>query len=395
MVVIFGNEDIGVSSNFMEISYKNIFIPNYFTFFTPMRANKSIDNKYFRNAPVYSYAARYSIPIHVIFWMVFLGALILIDSRELDLGTNILSNLTMTLFFAGIAYTNILYLIPRYLFTRRTFLYVVFLITGIVLVTPVYISSQLLIYHNYPDKAGLYYSSIGSIIFLELFVAISSLFYAIIVDWLKKRAEVSELYTTNIETELNFLKTQINPHFLFNTLNSIYALALKKSDEAPDLILKLSEIMRYMLYDCNEDRVPLDQEISYLKNYLDLEKFRKGMNNEITFTVEGDPEGKSVAPLLFITFVENAFKHGVNNVEKGYVHIDFRILEDQLEFTIENSVSPQLHLSRIQSGSSGIGLENVKRRLNLLYPGHTLEIIKNIDKFRVNLTIKYQKLNAL
>jgi len=272
---------------------------------------------------------------------------------------------------------------------------VVFLITGIVLVTPVYISSQLLIYHNYPDKAGLYYSSIGSIIFLELFVAISSLFYAIIVDWLKKRAEVSELYTTNIETELNFLKTQINPHFLFNTLNSIYALALKKSDEAPDLILKLSEIMRYMLYDCNEDRVPLDQEISYLKNYLDLEKFRKGMNNEITFTVEGDPEGKSVAPLLFITFVENAFKHGVNNVEKGYVHIEFRILEDQLEFTIENSVSPQLHLSRIQSGSSGIGLEIVMRQLNLLYPVHTLEIIKNIDKFRVNLTIKYQKLNAL
>ncbi len=374
----------------MEISYKNILIPNYFTFFSVMKANKTLDNKYFRNASFYSYAVRYSGPIHIVFWLVFMGALILLDRNDLGVWTNILSNLTMTLFFAGIAYINILYLIPKYLFTRKTFLYVVFLITGIVLITPVYISLQLLIYRNYPDKASLYYFNVSSIIFLELFVAIGSLFYAIIVDWMKKRAEVSELYTTNIETELNFLKTQINPHFLFNTLNSIYALALKKSDEAPDLILKLSEIMRYMLYDCNEDTVPLDQEISYLKNYLDLEKFRKGTNNEIIFSVEGDPEGKSVVPLLFITFVENAFKHGVNNVEKGFVRIHFRILEDQLEFDIENSVSPQIHLSRLQSGSGGIGLENARRRLELLYPGqNALKITKNLDSFRVKLTIKF------
>lgn len=354
-------------------------------------ANTIFNNKYYRNAPVYSYASRYSRPIHVLFWLVFMGVLILLDRNELDLMTNILSNLVLTIFFAAIAYTNILYLIPHYLFTRKTFLYVVFLITGIVLITPVYISLQLLIYSHYPDKANLYYTNISSIILLEFFVAILSLLFAIIIDWMKKRSEVMELYTTNIETELNFLKTQINPHFLFNTLNSIYALALKKSDEAPDLILKLSEIMRYMLYDCNEDSVPLDQELSYLKNYLDLEKFRKGTNNEITFTVEGDPEGKSVAPLLFITFVENAFKHGVNNVDKGYVRIHFRILEDQLHFEIENSVSPQIHLYKLHSGRGGIGLENVRRRLKLIHPGqHYLEITKNIDRFRVELTINYK-----
>src|SRR5690625_8009359 len=99
------------------------------------------------------------------------------------------------------------------------------------------------------------------------------------MDERKQRVELVELYTTTIESELIFLKTQIHPHFLFNTLNSIYARALKKSDEAPDLILKLSEIMRYMLYDCNEDLVPLDQEIKYLQNYLELDKFRKGSNN--------------------------------------------------------------------------------------------------------------------
>lgn len=353
--------------------------------------NTIIDNKYYRNAPVYSYATRYSIPIHILFWMVFLTALVILDRKELDIVTNLMSNFVLTIFFAGIAYVNILYLIPHYLFTRKTFLYVVFLIMGIVLITPVYISIQLLIYRHYPDKINLYYTNISSIILLEVFVAIISLLYAIIIDWMKKRSEVLELYTTNIETELNFLKTQINPHFLFNTLNSIYALALKKSDEAPDLILKLSEIMRYMLYDCNEDSVPLDQEINYLKNYLDLEKFRKGNNNKIVFTVEGDPEGKSVAPLLFITFVENAFKHGVNNVDRGYVKIHFRILENRLYFEMENSVSPQIHLYKLQSGSGGIGLENVKRRLKLIYPGqHNLEIIKNIDTFRVELTINYK-----
>ncbi|HLT92920.1 MAG TPA: histidine kinase, partial [Membranihabitans sp.] len=345
---------------------------------------------YYRDAPMYSYASRYSKPIHFFFWLVFMGVLVLLDRNDLDLVTNILSNLVLTVFFAAIAYVNILYLIPQYLFTRKTFLYVVFLLMGIVLITPVYISLQLLIYSHYPDKANQYYSNIGSILLLQFFVALLSLLYAIIIDWLKKRSEVLQLYTTNIETELNFLKTQINPHFLFNTLNSIYALALKKSDEAPDLILKLSEIMRYMLYDCNEDSVPLDQELSYLKNYLDLEKFRKGNNNEITFTVDGNPEGKSVAPLLYITFVENAFKHGVNNVDKGYVRIHFRILEDRLYFEIENSVSPQIHLYKLHSGSGGIGLENVRRRLKLLYPEHHLEISKNIDRFRVELTINLQ-----
>lgn len=352
-------------------------------------ANSTIHSRYFRNAQFYNYASRYSKPIHIVFWTVFMVALILLDQNELDLKTNILSNIVMTLFFGSIVYINILYLIPQYLFAQKTFLYVVFLLAGIVLITPVYISLQLIIYRDYPAKASLYYFNISSIIFLEILVAIASLFYAIIVDWIKKRAEVTELYTTNIETELNFLKTQINPHFLFNTLNSIYALALKKSDEAPDLILKLSEIMRYMLYDCNADAVPLEQEINYLKNYLELERFRKGNINEITFDVEGNPEEKKIAPLLLITFVENAFKHGVNNIEKGYVHIHFRILEDTLEFEIENSVSPQIHLSKFQQKSGGIGLENVRRRLELIYPGkNTLDIKKSLDSYKVNLTIK-------
>ncbi|WP_236978154.1 sensor histidine kinase [Membranihabitans maritimus] len=347
-----------------------------------------IKKKLFKNAHIYSYAAQYSKPLHIVFWIVFFLALTIIDTNQLDSKTNIISNLTLTVFFAGIVYMNILYLIPKYLFNKKTFLYVVFLLTGIVLITPVYISLQILILRNYPSLANQYYFNFSTIILLELFVAIASLVYAIIIDWLKKRVEISELYTTNIETELNFLKTQINPHFLFNSLNSIYALTLKKSDEAPELVLKLSEIMRYMLYDCNEDLVPLEQEISYIRNYLELEKVRKGRLNEIVFNVEGDPDGKFIAPLLLITFVENSFKHGVNNVEEGYVHIDFKIDEKEVYFNIVNSVSPQIHIVKLKKNSGGIGLENAKRRLELLYPDkHHLKIKKSIDKFEVSLLL--------
>ena len=363
--------------------------PNFLYSFVSYMNDHTLHRKHLRNAQFYTYAAQYSRPIHIVFWAVFFLALVLLDTDGLPLWTNIISNLTMTLFFAAIVYVNIFYLIPKYLFAQKTLLYVLFLLLGIVLITPVYISMRMITFRNFPDLASQYYNNMSSIVFLEIFVAIASLFYAIVVDWLKKRVEVTELYTTNIESELNFLKTQINPHFLFNTLNSIYALTLKKSDEAPDLILKLSEIMRYMLYDCNEDLVPLDQEINYLKNYLELEKFRKGKTNDIILKVEGNPEGKSIAPLLLITFVENAFKHGVNNTEKGYVHIHFRILDDRLEFDIENSVSPQIHLTNLGKKSGGIGLENVKRRLELLYPGRNkLDIQKSIDSFRVSLVIE-------
>lgn len=354
-------------------------------------ARHGIYRNQFPDAQFYNYASRYSLPIHLTFWTVFFLVLVLLDLRNLDFWTNIFSNLTMILFFAAIVYINILYLIPEYLFTQKTLLYILFLLVGIVLITPVYISLRIIIFRDYPTLASQYYYNIASIVLLEIFVAVISLLYAIVADWLKKRVEISELYTTNIETELNFLKTQINPHFLFNTLNSIYALTLKKSDEAPELILRLSEIMRYMLYDCNEDVVPLDQEISYLKNYLELEKFRKGKNNQITFEVEGDPEGKVIAPLLLITFVENAFKHGVNNTEKGYVRIHFHILEDRLYFDIENSVSPQIHLLRLEKKDGGIGLENARRRLELLYPGKSsLNIQKQIDSFRVRVEIQLQ-----
>lgn len=345
-------------------------------------------NTTYLNAHIYKYAVQYSKPIHAVFWIVFFIALVLLDRGKLDFTTNIISNLTITLFFGVIVYTNILYLIPKYLFAQKTFLYIVLLLIGILLITPIYISLRIIIYRDYPALANLYYFNYSTVILIEIFVAIASLIYAIIIDWLKKRGEVASLYTTNIETELNFLKTQINPHFLFNSLNSIYAHTLKKSDEAPELVLKLSEIMRYMLYDCNEEVVPLEQELNYIKNYLELERVRKGKNNEIIFTVEGDTDHQHIAPLLLITFVENSFKHGVNNISEGFVKIHCKIQHNTLSFTITNSVSPQIHIANLNKKSGGIGLENAKRRLELLYPSrHALTIKKRIDEFEVHLIL--------
>jgi len=157
-------------------------------------------------------------------------------------------------------------------------------------------------------------------------------------DWLESQREKKELQSQTLQSELKFLKSQINPHFLFNTLNSLYALTLKKSDQAPEIVLKLSEMMRYMLYECNEREVPLSKEINYLKNYLELEKIRQGKKMEINFAMDGEVGHQKIAPLMFIPFVENSFKHGISNqISAGYVNILLEINQNEVTVTIENS----------------------------------------------------------
>jgi len=193
-----------------------------------------------------------------------------------------------------------------------------------------------------------------------------------------------------MQTELRFLKSQINPHFLFNTLNNLYALTLKKSDEAPEIVIKLSEMMRYMLYECNEKRVLLSKEIHYIRNYLDLERIRQGKNVNITFTVEGSANNEEIAPLLFIPFLENAFKHGLSNqIDHGFVDIRMHIEKDMVSFFIENTKAPVRPQADPNRKSGGIGLVNVHRRLNLIYPEkYDLRIDNHPNTYAVELTIE-------
>jgi len=199
----------------------------------------------------------------------------------------------------------------------------------------------------------------------------------------------------SLQSELKFLRSQINPHFLFNTLNSLYALTLKKSDLAPEMIISLSEIMRYMLYDCNETKVYLEKEIKFMENYIELERLRYGENVKIDFEVKGTIGRQKISPLLFTPFFENAFKHGLGNrIGKGWISVCFHVNDDLVNLAIENSIPPDgkdNSLSgKVTKGvdSGGIGLENVRRRLELLYPeDHSLTVRKEEDQFNISLTI--------
>ena len=222
-----------------------------------------------------------------------------------------------------------------------------------------------------------------------MLVGLTSTGYKVTTDWLGLQNEKRELESQNLQSELKFLKSQINPHFFFNTLNNLYALTLKKSDLAPEIVLRLSEMMRYMLYESNEKEVPLDKEINYVNNYIELERLRQGEKFKIDFLVEGEPFNQRIAPLMFIPFLENSFKHGLDNqIKSGYVNIHLMLEENSVRLDIKNS-KPEFLPSIKKKKSGGIGLENVRRRLKLLYPDkHKLEILDENDSYHVKLDVE-------
>ncbi len=205
---------------------------------------------------------------------------------------------------------------------------------------------------------------------LIIYYALGISFETIIESEKQKRIK-EEALKEKVNAELSFLKSQINPHFLFNTLNNIYSLSSKKSDATDDAILLLSDMMRYMLYDSNVAKVPLGKEIKHIENYIALQKLRISTKNDISivFNYDGEPNGHMVEPLLFIPFVENAFKHGISYQEPSVINLKLRILEKQLIFESLNTRPKQKDANIAES--SGIGLKNLERRLNLLYPNQS------------------------
>lgn len=186
-----------------------------------------------------------------------------------------------------------------------------------------------------------------------------------------------------VQAELSWLKAQINPHFLFNTLNSIYSLALAKDDRTAESVIQLSELMRYIMHNANEDSIRLDKEINYINNYIALQRSRLGDTVRIDYEVEGNPIGKTIAPLILISFIENAFKHGVNPDENSEIHIRIGIRDFELKMTAGNR---KVH--SVQS-ESGIGMRNTLDRLELLYPErHRVSILENDHSYTIELTLQ-------
>ena len=222
-----------------------------------------------------------------------------------------------------------------------------------------------------------------STVFTSLIFIFLSTVLKFTIDWFLNERVQRDLENQRLSAELAFLKSQINPHFLFNSLNSIYSLAYQRSETTPEAILKLSEIMRYMLYECNDNKVDLSKELQYLKNYIDLQKIRFADKAYIDFKIKGEIDQQQIAPLLLIAFIENAFKHGVANNPLTPIHLSIEVNGNHLQFFIQNKKH-----NNNRDPEGGIGLNNVNRRLNLLYPGkYNLNIIDTINSYTVELSL--------
>lgn len=206
------------------------------------------------------------------------------------------------------------------------------------------------------------------------------------VDYYRQKEAIKKMEVEKVNAELNFLKAQVNPHFLFNSLNNLYALILEKSDKSGEAVLKLADIMKYILSEGKEDKVLLEKEIELIRNYTELEGLRKA-DAAISLQVSGHVNGQLITPLLLLPLIENAFKYGLNTVSKnGFINICMNAGEHSLDFSVENNNPPLSNKEALQS--MGIGISNLKNRLNLLYPGkHQMNIAEDRDFYKVRLQL--------
>lgn len=226
---------------------------------------------------------------------------------------------------------------------------------------------------------------------LYLFFAVASIIYSFLAQWKKDQNIKIDLLEQKKTAELNLLRSQINPHFLFNSLNNLLSIAERENQkDVSNGISQLSELLRFMLYDSSSETILLSKEIEFIHNYISLNKLRFDHTDsiEIRFEVKGDVENIKIYPALLIPFVENAFKHGINIYEKSYVKIKLEIENKTLYFRVENSLHVNDSLNEFETNSSGIGLTNVCRRLEILYPKmHILKIYEPKEMFAINLEI--------
>ncbi len=232
---------------------------------------------------------------------------------------------------------------------------------------------------------GQYYFSFSTInIIRETTWIVINILLTIAISWYRKKLDEEEtmdaLQKENTYYKLRYFRTQLNPHFLFNTLNSIYSLSLNKADKAPEVVVRLSDIMRFLIYECNEDKIPLDKEIEFIRNYIEIERIR--YDADIQFSVEGTTEGVMIEPFLFISFIENGFKHAIDHsFAKPFIYITLKVNPDQISLNVINNTS--LELENQAKKIQGKGLMNSKSVLELLYPdAYALDIIQTEKKDR-------------
>lgn len=291
------------------------------------------------------------------------------------------------------SYSIIYFLFPRYLFNGMY----LSLITGIVILILVTAILSFAISHwlidpfhqsigiparNHTLFSGFMAGLRGSNTVAGFAAAIKLVKY-----WYIKKEENTLLEKEKLKAELEVLKGQLHPHFLFNTLNNLYSLILQQSKQAPEVVLKLSELLRYILVESTNSRIPITKELSIIKNYIALEQIRFGKRLDLSINIEGDLEEIQIEPLLFLPLVENAFKHGANEMaEQAWISLDVKASVSQLIFKLINGKPATGQGLGI---TTGIGLQNLRKRLSLIYPGrHILRILEEDEKFMVTLQLQ-------
>ncbi len=245
-------------------------------------------------------------------------------------------------------------------------------------------------YSDYSQYPVFYVPKIFNKIISNYGIPVVAATIVIFKKWYIDELNTKKLAQEKLEAELKFLKSQIHPHFLFNTLNNLYALTLIKSEKTPDIVLKLSGLLDYMLYNSNVEFVSLEKEIEILESYLELEKLRYDKRLDLQYHLEGNTKNKQIAPLILLPFIENSFKHGASNDRATpKVIIKIRVADEFLNLYVFNSTPAKSSEEKV---NEGIGLKNVRRRLELIYPGaHNLECARKPKQFEVDLKIFWNK----
>jgi len=330
---------------------------------------------------------------HLIYWL-FIGGLlaliILLSDKKLTPEIMFINFGCFSLINISVFYINYTLLIPQLL--KKYWVYIIALIALITLMAAVktviaVLYSDSVLKHVDAKTGAVEYTELvyfvwGSV-FTSGFFIISGCLIKFALDWFSNIRIQRSLETEKKDMELQFLKSQLNPHFLFNSLNNIYSLAYQKSDKTADAILKLSEIMRYMIYESNDSWVALSKEIEYVQSYIELQKLRFKDGAAVTMTLNGEIDDQQILPLVLISFVENAFKHGVANDPADPIRINIIANQKILHFSITNKKS---NANKDEIG--GVGLNNVERRLQLLYPDrYKLNIVNSATHYTSELML--------
>ncbi len=330
--------------------------------------------------------------LHTAVWLlIFLLPLLLSQSvqhthrerTESDRSRYIYFTLITDVLLVIIFYLNALVLIPTFIYKKKLSYYVLMQLGLVALLALLHWLLLTIIFKSPFSLSGFIFFNI----FPYLFILACSTAYRMIQDRMEAEQLLKEKENESLKTELSFLRSQVSPHFMFNVLNNMVSLARKKSDLLEPSLIKLSSLMRYMLYETDEEKVQLEKEAEYLQSYIDLQQQRFGKKLTVNVDIDVQYNGFEIEPMLLIPFVENAFKHGTGMIAEPLICIKLKVENSMLLFSVKNKFDGKA--TEIKDKASGIGLTNVRRRLNLLYgKNHTLQITDNDGWFVTSLQLK-------